>query len=89
MSQELQRIHISTNFFTKISTQLGHYECHIMMHVVMSVMLKIIFWSMKVCMSPLGNICSVLQWAQSIMLFYIFIPCLILIEKFYQILLNV
>jgi hypothetical protein len=37
----------------------------------------------------LGNICSVLQWAQSIMLFYIFIPCLILIEKFYQILLNV
>ncbi len=43
MSQELQRIHISTNFFTKMSTQLRHYERHIMMHVVISVMLKIIF----------------------------------------------
>jgi hypothetical protein len=59
VSQELQRIHISTNYFTKMITQLCHYECHIMMHVVMSVMLKIIFWSMKVRMSPLGNICSV------------------------------
>jgi len=36
------------------------------MHVVMSVTLKIVFWSMKVHMSPLGKICSVLQWAQSI-----------------------
>jgi hypothetical protein len=74
MSQELQRIHVSTIFFTKTSTQLGDYECHIMMHVVMSVMLKTIFWSMKVRMSPLGNICSVLQWAQSIMLFLYLYP---------------